>query len=89
MTKAEIINQITEKYERELDLFNEFLGALKKQGIKYKPESIDYGQDYSEEYVMSVQCYDGTLVLVSKGKSYYHIAYWDDHQQFIKSENVY
>ena len=89
MTKTEIVNQIWDKYVRELGLFNELLGAIKKRGIKYEPESINYGQDYSGEYEVLVQCYDGTLVSASKGESSYCITYWDDHQQFIKSENVY
>ena len=90
MTKAEIINRITEDYEAKLDAFNKMLKVLKGYKIEYKLDSVRVWEDWeNEEYQIAVETNDGGCVNVRLTNESGYITWYDDSQKYIKQERVY
>lgn len=89
MTKAEIINKITEDYEAKLDAFNKMLKVLKEYKIEYKLDSVCFGEDYRcGEYELSVETNDGLVAVLLSEKSCC-IHWYNNYEELIKYEQVY
>ena len=90
MTKAEIINRITEQYEAKLDAFDKMLKVLKDYKIEYKLDSVSFWEDRDfEEYQIAVETNDGGIVNVRLTDESGYITWYDDFQKYIKKERVY
>lgn len=90
MTKAEIINKITEDYEAKLDAFSKMLKVLKDYKIEYKLDSVGLSEDYRcGGYELFVETNDGSIVSVLLIEERCGIYWYNDCQEIIKHEMVY
>jgi hypothetical protein len=90
MTKAEIINRIAEQYEAKLDAFDKMLKVLKDYKIEYKLDSVGFSEDWRcGGYELSVETNDGIFVDVRLIDGRCGIYWYNDCQEYIKSEMVY
>lgn len=86
MTKAEIINRITEQYERELDIFNKCVEALKRYGVKYDKDKLSFGgnDDYGYELVCSNEL---EYIRISSDGKHYYLRIFDETDELVESAN--